>query len=247
MPDMSQNTSGRSSSGVALWIGLAAPLCALGGAILANYEVFTPFVGFRIFLLSLPLSLLGILAAMVALFNTRQGRNPSGRAKGITAAMAGVLTISVVAGLVAPTVGLPLINDISTDVSDPPRFVHAATLAGNAGRDLSYPVDFAEQQREGYPTLSSLRLDATPEEVFERVQAAVKGLRDTRVTSVDADNGVIEAVSVSRVFHFVDDVIVRVREDGSQTVVDARSKSRDGKGDLGTNAARIEALFLVLR
>lgn len=247
MRAMSQNPAGRRSARAALWIGLSAPVCAVCGAILANYEITTPFVGFRLFLASLPLSLAGILAAMVALFNTRQGRNPAGRARGITAATAGVLTIAVVAGLVAPTVGLPLINDISTDLSDPPQFVHAATLPANAGSDLAYPADFAEQQRQGYPTLASLRLDAAPEDVFERVHAAMKGLRDTRVTHVDADAGVIEAVSVSRVFHFVDDVIVRVRDAGGQTVVDARSRSRDGKGDLGTNAARIEALFLVLR
>lgn len=244
---MSQYTAGRRSARVALWIGLAAPACAVGGAILANYEITTPFVGFRVFLLSLPLSLLGILSAVVALFNTRQGRNPTGRGMGITAAMACVLTLAVVAGLVLPTAGLPLINDITTDLGDPPRFVHAATLPANVDRDLGYPADFAQQQRQGYPTLASLRLDGSREEAFERAHAAVEGLRDTRVTYVDPDAGIIEAVSVSRVFHFVDDVIVRVRDAGNAMVVDVRSKSRDGKGDLGANAARIEALFLVLR
>jgi uncharacterized protein (DUF1499 family) len=44
------------------------------------------------------------------------------------------------------------------------------------------------------------------------------------------------------VFRFVDDVLVRVRPaDGGGALVDVRSKSRDGRGDLGVNAARIRA------
>jgi len=39
----------------------------------------------------------------------------------------------------------------------------------------------------------------------------------------------------------VDDISVRVRESGGGAVVDIRSKSRDGKGDMGANAARIRA------
>ncbi|MBW2399988.1 MAG: DUF1499 domain-containing protein, partial [Deltaproteobacteria bacterium] len=37
----------------------------------------------------------------------------------------------------------------------------------------------------------------------------------------------------------VDDIVVRVRRDGADSIVDVRSKSRDGRGDMGANAARI--------
>ncbi len=60
--------------------------------------------------------------------------------------------------------------------------------------------------------------------------------------------GVFEAVEVTRIFRFVDDIVVRVRMSpgGNGSVVDVRSKSRDGRGDLGANAARIRAFAAAL-
>jgi uncharacterized protein (DUF1499 family) len=40
---------------------------------------------------------------------------------------------------------------------------------------------------------------------------------------------------------------VRVRPEGSGSRVDVRSKSRDGKGDLGANAKRIERFLDAMR
>jgi uncharacterized protein (DUF1499 family) len=53
---------------------------------------------------------------------------------------------------------------------------------------------------------------------------------------------VIEATDTSRVFRFVDDIAVRIRSDANGSRIDVRSKSREGKGDLGANAARIRKL-----
>ena len=66
------------------------------------------------------------------------------------------------------------------------------------------------------------------------------------ITAVDPEKGLIEAVSVSRVFGFADDVVVRIRPEGTGSRVDVRSKSRDGQGDLGANAARIRAYVAAL-
>jgi uncharacterized protein (DUF1499 family) len=58
---------------------------------------------------------------------------------------------------------------------------------------------------------------------------------------------VIEAVATSRLFHFRDDIAIRVRADGGGgSRVDMRSKSRVGQGDLGVNAARIRAYMAEL-
>jgi hypothetical protein len=46
---------------------------------------------------------------------------------------------------------------------------------------------------------------------------------------------------------FVDDIVVRVRPRPDGSLVDVRSKSRDGQGDLGANAARIRQLANALR
>jgi uncharacterized protein (DUF1499 family) len=48
-----------------------------------------------------------------------------------------------------------------------------------------------------------------------------------------------EATDITPTFRFVDDFTVRVRPSGSGSEIDVRSKSRDGQGDLGTNARRI--------
>ncbi len=64
---------------------------------------------------------------------------------------------------------------------------------------------------------------------------------------VDPETGRVEARDMSLVFRFVDDVVVRVRPGTSGSVVDIRSRSRDGRGDLGINAARIRALSDALK
>lgn len=48
-----------------------------------------------------------------------------------------------------------------------------------------------------------------------------------------------KATDTSFWFRFKDDVVIRVRAADGGTVVDVRSVSRVGQGDLGANAARI--------
>jgi len=72
---------------------------------------------------------------------------------------------------------------------------------------------------------------------FGRVQAL-----DLEVTLSDQARGVIEARATSKLFRFVDDVAIRVRPKEGGSVVDIRSKSRVGQGDMGANADRIRAI-----
>jgi uncharacterized protein (DUF1499 family) len=134
-----------------------------------------------------------------------------------------------------------MINDITTNPDDAPAFQTAQTLPANAGRDLAYPGStFSDAQRAGYPDLMPIRVPGPPEEVYARCVAAADALGWT-VTAHDPENGTFEAIDVSELFHFVDDIVVRVRAGGDAAVVDIRSKSRDGRGDMGANAARIRA------
>ena len=59
--------------------------------------------------------------------------------------------------------------------------------------------------------------------------------------------GRLEATDRTRWFGFRDDVVVRVRPDGTGSRVDVRSVSRVGRSDLGTNARRIRAFLDSLR
>ncbi|MEE8311559.1 MAG: DUF1499 domain-containing protein [Candidatus Binatia bacterium] len=231
---------------MALFLGLAAPAVAVLGALGAHREVLASFVGFRMFLVSLPLALGSFLFALFARIRARGERNPSARRKALAATMLGVVTIASVAGLALPAVGFPIINDITTDVEDPPKFVHALTLEANAGHDMSYPEGFAEQQRSAYPTLGTVKIAKAPADMFVLARETLSALRDTSVVDEDRRAGRIEAVSMSRVFRFKDDVVVRVRETESGSMIDVRSRSRDGRGDMGVNARRIEDFFALL-
>jgi uncharacterized protein (DUF1499 family) len=57
-----------------------------------------------------------------------------------------------------------------------------------------------------------------------------------------------EAIAETRLFKWKDDVVVRIRPDGDGAcVVDLRSRSREGKGDLGANARRIRHFLEALQ
>jgi uncharacterized protein (DUF1499 family) len=143
---------------------------------------------------------------------------------------------------------VPPINDITTDMSSPPQFVKAGTLSANQGRDMKYPGNsFADQQRAGYPDLAPLQLNVPPAEAFKRVEAAAKQMPAWEITRVDAAAYALEGTATTRLFRFQDDFVVEVRPQASGSVVQMRSKSRDGKGDVGANAARIRAFFANLR
>lgn len=231
---------------VALFCGLAAPALAVLGALGANKELLSPFLGFRIFLSALPVALVGFVFSLFARVRARGDRNWSARRKALATTLLGVVTIASVTGLALPAVGFPIINDISTNLDDPPAFVHALTLGANQGRDMSYPDSFAELQKNAYPTLGTVRLAKAPSETFVLARETLSDLRDTEIVDEDPRTGRLEAVSTSRVFRFSDDVVVRVRETKGGSLIDMRSKSRDGRGDMGVNARRIEDFFALL-
>ena len=241
-----QGRPGQLTSSAAMLLGVAAPIAAVAGAYLANTGRLPPEAGFRLFGLSLPLAVLAILFAIVALFRARGGRNRSGGRKALTGVTFSIVTISAVVGLALPTLNYPLINDITTDTDDPPAFVAVARLEANRSEDMSYPAGFAEQQKRAYPTLASKVLSVPPEQAFERARAALESLPNTRVIDASVEEGRVEAISVSSAFHFVDDVVLRIRPTPGGSRIDIRSRSRVGKGDLGANAHRIETLLTVL-
>lgn len=240
---------GASAARWSLFLGMLAPLLAACGLYFATERLATPFVAFRTFALALPVGLLGLISGWIGLLRARGGRNPGAKRAALAGSTLSTIVVAAFVGLLMPSIwfGYPLINDISTDLEDPPQFVKCAEIESNRGRDMSYPREFAAEQREGYPGLESAMLPVEPDLAIERVRSALESLPGTKVIGVDVDDGRIEAVSISRVFGFVDDVVVRIRPDGTGSRIDVRSKSRDGKGDLGANASRIESFLLALR
>jgi uncharacterized protein (DUF1499 family) len=199
-------------------------------------------LSFPLFLLGGLLGLLGLVLALIALYTTRPAKGRAGRGLAWGACALAVAVLAGIAVAASSGRGAPPINDITTDPSDPPQFAALTREGPNAGRDMSYPgEEFASQQRAAYPDLAPIAVATPPDATFAAVKAAVEGFGWT-IVDADAGTGVIEATDTSHIFRFVDDIAIRIRPDAGGSRVDMRSKSREGRGDLGANAARIRRL-----
>lgn len=135
----------------------------------------------------------------------------------------------------------PMINDVTTTPEAPPAYVVLAQAAPNKGRDMGYPAGNGPVQRLAYPDLAPLSLSEAPEACFVRAAAAAKAMPHWEVVAEDAAARRLEAVAVTRLFRWRDDVVVEVRAAAAGCAVHVRSKSRSGRGDFGANAKRIRA------
>ncbi|MFN2377711.1 MAG: DUF1499 domain-containing protein [Candidatus Binatia bacterium] len=226
-------------------LGMAAAVLVVAGAGGAALGALPPFGGFLLMVLGLGVALMGTVTSIVGIVATSAGKNRGGRDLAVRGLLLCLITVIALAVPASKGSGLPRINDITTDVGDPPVFVSALEAEPNQGRDMKYPgEEFAAQQQAGYPDLASLVLEEEPAAAYDRVRAALAGLPRMQITGESREEGRIEGTETSRLFRFADDVVVRIRpfQDGGSRV-DVRSKSRDGKGDLGVNAARIRELL----
>jgi len=165
-----------------------------------------------------------------------------------------LVTLALLAAVAAVPVGylrtagrVPPIHDITTDPDDPPAFVAVVARRTGARNPVQYAgAAVADQQRRAFPDLVPLRVAAPPERAFAAVEAAARALGWEIVAAVPGE-GRLEATATTAWFGFKDDVVVRIRAEGSGSRVDVRSLSRIGVGDLGTNAARVRAFLARLR
>jgi len=220
-------------------LGCAGLTAFVAGPLLAQLECASAFIAFRIMGLGLLAGLLALALGAVGLWQTRGANGRSGRSRAVAGSLLGLVPLAFAAAAVGSSGNAPMINDITTDTANPPRFIAAATDDANTGRNLDYPgEEFAGQQRSGYPDLEPIRVPGPPSATFNRSISAAEDL-GWKLTLRDAAAGRFEAIATTRIFHFADDIVVRIRRDGTDSIVDVRSKSRDGRGDMGANAARI--------
>ncbi len=162
--------------------------------------------------------------------------------------IAGVL-LAYPAWLAARALRLPVTNDISTDIVDPP--VYSSSRAVVAARQGRVPPDIDPRRRlaqtRAYPLVKTVVLENEPEEAFQIVAKAVKTLKWRVIEEIRPDDrrglGRLEAIEESRLMRFSDDITIRLRWTGTETRIDIRSTSRIGRHDFGTNAARIQRLM----
>ncbi|MCG8587877.1 MAG: DUF1499 domain-containing protein [Proteobacteria bacterium] len=243
---MSESTPAQSSRVALVAFGIGALAFVDAGLGLAGIHLglLTPMVGFLMYQLGNLGALLALVLSALGFWLTRGG-DSVGRRHSTLGAVLGAAFLGITVLGATPGASAPPINDITTNLDDPPAFTEALQDPANQGRDMSYPATFVPIVREGYPDLQPAILPDTPAQAYERTLAGAVDL-GWEVVREDPAALEFEAREISRLFKFVDDIVVRVRPSGAGSVVDVRSKSRDGRGDLGANAARIRALLETL-
>jgi uncharacterized protein (DUF1499 family) len=133
----------------------------------------------------------------------------------------------------------PFINDITTDLDDPPRFSAIIPLRPAGSTPAEYGgAETAANQRQVHPDIGPIRTQLAPPAAFVRALAVAQEM-GWDIVAADSSTGMIEAVDTTTFFRFKDDIVIRVRPGGEGSRVDLRSHSREGLTDLGKNAERI--------
>ncbi|MEM9494249.1 MAG: DUF1499 domain-containing protein, partial [Myxococcota bacterium] len=199
------------------------------GPLAAFLGVVPPLVGLIIFSLGGLAGLIAVLWGMIAWLRGRRRRDL------ITVAMGLPATVMMLLPLFSAS-SYPRINDITSDLDDPPALSQAP----------EYPDEFKPLVAAGYPDLKTLAVADAPAEIYKTALSLARARDDWTVTAVDEAGMTFEGTAETRLFRFKDDFRVRVRAAPDGAVVDMRSRSRDGKGDLGVNARRIREFFAAL-
>lgn len=235
---------------LAFFDALIAIALAAAGIVAAHWGFTAPFFGFTIFLLGLGFAALALLIAILALIV--MAFSPRRR----IALPRAIIAVVIAAIVLGPPLGVffghryPLINDISTDTQNPPEFKHAQQLQPNPNRNMAYNplVGKVQQAAPMYHDLAPLHMDGSPDEVYRKVEIIAGEIPDWQITSRDPPNHTLEGIATSALFHFKDDFVIQVRPNGpTASLIEMRSKSRDGTGDLGANYNRIESFFHLMQ
>lgn len=220
------------SSG-ALLVALVAAACVLLAALGVWFGLWTFRTGFTLLRYGAYGGIAAALLAVVALVVS------TSRMKALLALVIALVVVGLPWSWQRQARSVPPIHDISTDLDDPPAFVAVVPLRADAPNPVEYAGDeTATQQRAAYPDIRSLHLPMPPAEALARAERAAEALGWT-VVAVAPEDGRLEASDTTFWFRFTDDIVVRVRSEDGGSRVDVRSKSRVGRSDVGTNAARI--------
>jgi len=231
------------------WLAFFDALLAIAliaaGVIGAHFYLLAPFMGFQLFALGFLLSILGSLVGLLAVFLTRKPQPAAGRNRALVGAVVCLLIAVPLNLTLLGSSKYPPINDITTDFDNPPEFVFAQKLQHEPNRDMKYnKAKYADRQLAGYGPIGPIKERLDPKAAFVRVTEVAQAAPNWKITYSDPASNTLEVVATSRLFHFEDDVVIQIRPtpDGA-SLIEMRSKSRDGVGDFGVNAKRIRRFF----
>ena len=190
------------------------------------------------------LAVIAAVAAFMAIW--RDGRGGTGAA--VRGFVIGLLVLAIPAIGAWRIVVHPRLTDISTNPRDPPPFIRA--LADRASDDAAV-VDAGQAdialQESAYPDIVPRHYPISTARVFDEAKTIVDRRRwtilDARAPSEIDETGRIEAVAMTLLFGFRQDVVILVVPDGDGALVEMRSAARNAAHDLGANAERIRGFF----
>jgi len=177
-------------------------------------------------------AVIALLVSVAGALKTRLRAQQRGMLPGITGIILSLPVIAATLLFEYSATAYPQINDITTDIQDPPSFW-----------DVPNPIEYPGQtvanlQIAAYPDLKPLKLSLSTEQAFVKALKVVTN-KGWEVITSDPDEGRIEAVDTSLLFGFKDDVVIRITSSEDGAIVDVRSRSRIGRIDRGANAKRI--------
>jgi uncharacterized protein (DUF1499 family) len=171
----------------------------------------------------------------------------TGAAQAVAAIFIAFLGLAAPLYFLSHVVTLPWMYDVQTSPDEPLDFKVLNTMRPADANPIVEPDEAAiDLQDEGYPDIGPMALERSATEVFSLVHEAVERLGWTIVVNEapgETGAGRIEATDSTLVMGFTDDVVVQVKGNDAQAIIDVRSVSRYGRTDLGANAARIRKLF----
>lgn len=225
--------------------GIAAVVVAAAGP-LHRYAGLDIEVAIEIFRYGFYLAIAGVALGLATVTPTRPGDRRRGFVASFLAVVIGVAAAWVPLSWFLQAQRVPAINDITTDTGNPPPLVTTLQLRRGAPNPPAYPAGSAALQRVAFPDIAPVVLAVPPADAFRRVDEVAMALGWDVVARAPAE-GRLEAVVTSRWFGFRDDIVVRIRPQGSGSRIDIRSKSRTGESDLGGNAERIRTFIAHLK
>ncbi len=237
---------------VSRWCALFALSVVFLALILVRGGFVDTVPGTIIFGGGLAIAVLGLLFGLAA-FVIIWIYGAPGFGKAVFAVFVGMVLITYPSYLVATSIQLPALADISTDVSDPPRFETIARLRPRGANPVEYGgPTAAQQQRAAYPDIAPLDVSGSPEEAYNAALTVINKRKwrvvDARAPQGARRDGRIEAVARTTIMGFRDDLVIRVRAlVGGGARLDLRSASRYGNHDFGGNAQRIRNLVAELQ
>lgn len=216
-------------------LAICSLLLLLIGTAGVRLQAFDYQIGLSMFSLAGLFSFISICAS--ALF-TRRAKHTEAQRKLSNAALIALPAAIFFSLSLFQGAGAPLIHDISTDLSNPPEFIKAPSLRKPSDNSLKYQTANIPQQQQAYPELNSLISSLSVPAAQKR---AYKIASEMGWLVYYQNDGHLEAEARSFWFGFVDDVAIRIQASDDGSIIDLRSASRTGKGDLGVNAKRIKA------